>query len=231
MLELSDAFRASAAILIKLADAQKDDPDLKSPENESLQAEEEALWYRLNTMEMDLIRAMSADLWYLAEGGPHRGSKDPDDNLRARFRQAEADDALVELAVLLHECPKLAYAFEGVRVRHHLWKSLGQEEMARRFELVVTDMKFDNLKTQWKQETRLLSFIFSDHPAYQGIIQLGMPVVPILLREMRDNPDWWGAALEAITGENPCRFPEMSGRLDLIAKAWVDWGIERGHLQ
>ena len=76
-----------------------------------------------------------------------------------------------------------------------------------------------------------LSFIKFDHSTYQEIIKLGMPVVPILLEELRYDPDWWGQALEAITGENPCKFPEMSGRLDLIAKAWVDWGIERGLLK
>jgi hypothetical protein len=230
-LELSDAFRASAAILIKLADAQKDDPDLRSTENEDLQGEEEALWYNLSTVEveMDLIRTMSADLWYLADGGPHPESKEPDDALRARFSQARVDDALVEIAVLLHDCPKLAVGVEGVTVRHHLWKSLGVTEMANRFEALGFKERFKDLKALWKRDTIHLSCIASDHPAYQEVIRSGMPMVPILLEEMRDNPDWWGPALEAITGENPCRFPEMSGRLDLISKAWVNWGIARGY--
>lgn len=95
----------------------------------------------------------------------------------------------------------------------------------------VTRARFELLRSQWHRETGLLAFINSDHPAYQEIIKLGMPVVPILLEELRDDPDWWGQALEAITGENPCKFPEMSGRLDLIAKAWVDWGTARGLLK
>ena len=231
MLELSDAFRASAAILIKLAEAQKNDPDLKSPENEALQGEEEALWYKLNTIEMDLIRTMSADLWYLSDGGPHSESREPDDKLRARFLHAEEVDDLVELAVLLHECPKLVIGIDGLMVRHHLWKSLGVTEMEGRFEAMLARLRFRELRDQWKKDTRYLSFINSDHSAYQGIIRLGMPVVPVLLEEMRDDPDWWGQALEAITGENPCKFPEMAGRLDLISKAWVDWGTARGHLK
>jgi hypothetical protein len=95
----------------------------------------------------------------------------------------------------------------------------------------ITRAYFEVLRSRWIEDTKYLSFIQSDHPAYQEIIKLGMPVVPILLEEMRDNPDWWGHALAVITGENPCKFPEMSGRLDLIAKAWVDWGIERGILK
>lgn len=231
LLELSNAFRESAAILIKLADAQKDDPDLRSPENEYLQGEEEVLWRKLTTVEMDLIRTMSADLWYLADGGPHPESKEPDDKLRVRFSQARVDDALVELAVLLHDCPKLAIGLEGISVRHHLWQSLGVTEMADRFEALGLRGRFKQLKELWKTDTICLSCINSDHPAYQEIIRNGMPMVPLLLEEMRDDPDWWGPALEAITGENPCRFPEMSGRLDLISKAWVDWGTARGHLK
>lgn len=230
MLDLSDAFRESADILIKLTEAQKDDPDLKSPENKRLQVEGEDLWYNLSTIEMDLIRTMSADLWYLEAGGPRPESKEPDEVLQSRFSQAKVDGTLIELAVLLHECPKLATGIDGARIRYHLWKTLGYEEMARRFEYFWTREQFKLLRDWWK-ETETLSSIGSSHPAYQGIIKLGMPVVPILLKEMRDNPNWWGPALESITGENPCKFPEMSGRLDLIAKSWVDWGIERGHLK
>ena len=91
--------------------------------------------------------------------------------------------------------------------------------------------EFIKLREEWKDDTAFLSWIVSDHKAYQGIIALGMPVVPILLQEMRDDPDWWGIALEAITGENPCTFPEMSGNLALISKAWVEWGISRGLLE
>jgi len=90
--------------------------------------------------------------------------------------------------------------------------------------------KFEAFKEQWHKDTGLMSWIVVGHPAYLGIIKLGMPVVPILLEEMRTKPDWWGPALEAITGAHPCT-KEMSGRLDLISKAWVDWGIKRGILK
>jgi len=96
----------------------------------------------------------------------------------------------------------------------------------------TTDVRaqFESLKAAWKEGTRFLSSFMTEHWAYQAIIKLGMPVVPILLEEMRDEPDWWSPALTSITGENPCT-QDMAGRLDLISQAWVSWGLERGILK
>ena len=150
MLELSEFFRQSADILIKLSDAQKDDPDLKLPENEYLQGEEEFLWYKLNTIEMDLIRTMSADLWYLADGGPHPESREPTDEMREEFNRLRnkeyydqnEDECLLRLAVMLHECPKIATGQEGATIRWFIWTALHQDEMARRFgDLLVSNFK------------------------------------------------------------------------------------------
>lgn len=228
--ELSEGFAESVELLIKLADGIKDDSDRDTPEMLEAEDRAERLWYNLNDTDTTILDAMSADLWYLVDGGPTRG-KDPTDELRVRYEQAKRDANYLDIAWSLHECPKLASGVEGARIRLHLWKTLGQEEMTRRFEAMWTREQFKAFRDQWHKETGLLSSIESKHPAYQGIIKLGMPVVPILLEEMRDDPDWWGIALEAITGENPCKFPEMSGRLDLIAKAWVDWGVARGLLK
>src|SRR5689334_11439274 len=42
-----------------------------------------------------------------------------------------------------------------------------------------------------------------NHPAYQEIIALGAPVVPLLLRDLETNRRHWFAALNAITGADP----------------------------
>ena len=150
MLNLSESFRASASILIKMADAQKEDPDLRLPENEGLQGEEEALWRKLNTVEMDIIRTLSADLWYLADGGPHPESMEPTDEMRTEFNRLKSreyydqneDECLLKLMVMLHDCPKIAVEQEGATIRWFVWTSLHQEEMARRFgELLVSNPK------------------------------------------------------------------------------------------
>jgi hypothetical protein len=78
---------------------------------------------------------------------------------------------------------------------------------------------FLELAAQWERETGMLSLVqkMVMHPAYQRIIGMGQPVVPLILR-----------ALEAITGANPV-LPEQRGRLDEMAAAWLAWGRENGY--
>jgi len=65
------------------------------------------------------------------------------------------------------------------------------------------------------------------HPAYQQIIGMGPEAVPLLLRELERRPDHWFWALKAITGVDPVP-PNQKGKLDEMAKAWVQWGRDRG---
>jgi hypothetical protein len=68
------------------------------------------------------------------------------------------------------------------------------------------------------------------HPAYLEIIDLGEPVVPLLLDELQREPDFWFAALQKITGADP--VPKTSaGKIKEMAKAWLDWGRDKGLLQ
>jgi hypothetical protein len=65
------------------------------------------------------------------------------------------------------------------------------------------------------------------HPAYQRIIGLGYPVVPLILRELQERPSHWFAALSAITGEDPADpNADFNGRV----RAWLAWGRDRGYL-
>jgi hypothetical protein len=90
--------------------------------------------------------------------------------------------------------------------------------------------EFRRLEEWWFRETGHLSNLdyAYRHPAYQAVIALGPPVVPILLRELRTKPHWWFEALAEITGEDPMR-PEDAGRFDQIAGRWLDWGRAHGY--
>jgi hypothetical protein len=74
-----------------------------------------------------------------------------------------------------------------------------------------------------------------DDPSYRAIIALGQSVVPTLLREMRDRPNWWGHALREITGANPEPEPSRPApgwvglSLPDIARSWVAWGRANGY--
>jgi hypothetical protein len=90
---------------------------------------------------------------------------------------------------------------------------------------------FEELAEAWRNRTRYQSFIqkLVTAPEYQRIIGLGRPVVPLLLRDLEREPEFWFWALECITGENP--VPESAlGDIDAMSAAWVDWGYRHGVL-
>ena len=68
----------------------------------------------------------------------------------------------------------------------------------------------------------------NNHPAYQEIIGLGRPVVPLLLRDLEVNRRHWFAALRTITGANPVPS-EDAGSFPKMAEAWLRWGREQGY--
>ena len=89
--------------------------------------------------------------------------------------------------------------------------------------------RFRRLATEWKEQARYLSnsVRMAMLPSYQRIIGLGMPVVPLILEELRREPHHWFWALEAITEENPVP-PESLGKIKEMANAWVEWGQRQG---
>ena len=93
------------------------------------------------------------------------------------------------------------------------------------------DDKFSRLAEEWREQARFMSSItdMALVPAYQQIIGMGRDVVPLLLRELRDDPDYWFWALKAITGADP--VPEENrGNISAMAEAWVRWGEQEGYL-
>lgn len=91
---------------------------------------------------------------------------------------------------------------------------------------------FRALVKQWKKDTETDSSIMRmiRHPAYQEIIGMGEPVVPLLLAELEHEPDFWFAALQKITGIDPVPR-ESAGKIEEMAQAWIDWGRNKGSLQ
>jgi hypothetical protein len=89
--------------------------------------------------------------------------------------------------------------------------------------------RFLQLKSEWKAGTAMHSSIarIVIHPAYQQIIGMGEPAIQFILLEMKEKPDHWFWALQAITGENPV-LPEWQGRMREMTAAWLRWGRERG---
>ena len=61
------------------------------------------------------------------------------------------------------------------------------------------------------------------HPAYQQIIGLGPAAVPLLLRELEREPDYWFWAIKAITGVDPVADADR-GRMRAMSATWISWG-------
>jgi len=92
-----------------------------------------------------------------------------------------------------------------------------------------TRERFRRLAEEWKERSRYLSNTaqMALMRPYQRIIGMGEVAVPLILEELRREPDQWFWALEAITGENPVP-PEATGKVRLMADAWIEWGRQRG---
>ena len=89
------------------------------------------------------------------------------------------------------------------------------------------EARFAELVIQWKDETEFepsLARSFMNR-AYQQIIGLGAPAVPLILEELRREPDHWFWALTAITGEDPAGDAET---VEDGAVRWLEWGQTRG---
>jgi hypothetical protein len=90
--------------------------------------------------------------------------------------------------------------------------------------------RFRTLAAQWKRESLFMSSppAMERLPSYQQIIALGPAVVPLLLREMETDPDFWFGALHVLTGANPVPR-EHAGYVKQMAQDWVSWGREQGY--
>jgi len=90
--------------------------------------------------------------------------------------------------------------------------------------------EFDALVQTWKRATSRFSIITQKiiHPAYLRIIGMGEKALPLILRELQQNPSiGWFTALEAISGENAALEAES---IDQAISDWLDWGEERHYL-
>ena len=92
-----------------------------------------------------------------------------------------------------------------------------------------TESEFASLAREWRRAVQFTSSVRKKifHPAYQRIIGLGPNAVPLLLKELRDDPNHWFWALASITGEDPAVGTETFNE---ARDAWLEWGKRKGLL-
>lgn len=86
-------------------------------------------------------------------------------------------------------------------------------------------MKFKRLLTEWREQAKHLSSVteMAILPSYQELIGMGKTALPYLLNELKERPDHLFWALRFISGTDPVQ-PNDRGRIDRMAKAWIEWG-------
>ena len=92
------------------------------------------------------------------------------------------------------------------------------------------DLRFFTLAMQWKRDTFFESspWRMAAHPAYQRIIGMGWPVVPLILGQLSREADFWFEALVAVTGEQPVPLAH-AGHIEAMRQDWLRWGREHGY--
>jgi hypothetical protein len=97
-----------------------------------LEDESEVQWIELSAEQQQLIRSLSADLWFLS-GDCEVLKRQPRPEQEEALRAARRAEHWQEVAMLLHDCPALAVGSDGLQIRAELWSALGQVDVARRF--------------------------------------------------------------------------------------------------
>ena len=87
--------------------------------------------------------------------------------------------------------------------------------------------EFSSLANQWSQDTRHLSVISRAvaHPAHLRIVALGERALPLILEELRDRPNHWFFALNAIANVDPV---PPGANVSMAREAWLEWGRRGG---
>lgn len=85
-----------------------------------------------------------------------------------------------------------------------------------------TYSNFLDLKYRWEEDTR-----YSSNPCsnkyYDLIVNLGVPVIPFIFRELLIEPDHWFIALNKILKINPIKL-ENRGNIDKMTIDWLEFG-------
>jgi hypothetical protein len=96
-----------------------------------------------------------------------------------------------------------------------------EDSLEKAFHENVERWKVDTV--HWSSITKMVA-----HPSYLRIIGLASygrnAVLRLLIDELRNNPDHWFAALEAIAGENPVPPSVNFGE---AVSSWIEWWDQR----
>jgi hypothetical protein len=94
----------------------------------------------------------------------------------------------------------------------------------------TVEERFRRLEKTWLDEIGYSSSPdeLRSHWAFQEIVSMGDSVVPLMLRDLEQEPHFWVWALRRITGADPVPVADR-GNITKMSEAWVRWGKEQGY--
>ena len=122
---------------------------------------------------------------------------------------------------------------DGPDGRHRINSSAAESQAVSQESSAELREKFKGLVKQWHAQRGVSSSLTQGVlcSAYQSIIGMGQPAVPLLLGQLKsegDDPDQWFWALCAITGCQPVPEEDL-GRFVKMARHWLAWGARNGY--
>ncbi len=95
----------------------------------------------------------------------------------------------------------------------------------------TSEQEFDVLTATWKNDMRFSSSIHSlmTNPSYLRVIAMGKKAIPLILEDLKQEPDHWFIALNILTGQDPVPN-ESRGDVIAMTAAWLQWGRENKYV-
>jgi hypothetical protein len=98
----------------------------------------------------------------------------------------------------------------------------------------TTLREFKYLSDKWKKETNGLSLIhqITKNKNYKYIIDMGEKVVPLIFKDLQNEPFYWFEALNQIL--TPTQDPILKdhyGDLDKMAEDWLNWAKKNQYIK
>lgn len=95
--------------------------------------------------------------------------------------------------------------------------------------LSLLEEQFNKLANKWKSDTAGYSTTLhiTRHDSYLEIIGMGDKALPMILNDLKNEPNHWFVALKAISKVNPVPEEDI-GNIEKMRIHWLKWGQANG---
>lgn len=106
-----------------------------------------------------------------------------------------------------------------------------KEENKTPYTFQTLEQRFSSLSATWKERSKYSSSVqqITSDLAYLQIISMGQEALPLIFKDMKNDPNHWFVALTSITqGINPIK-KEHRGDLVAMTSDWLEWAVNNNY--